>query len=212
VKKICKSVKIWQNYGHESAAPFFGPPCICNSPRVLGVLWSVLSFLGDLAESCLVLSGRKSVVPKRARVPPICGDDKSRADRFSDRAKTFARTGNDLHRLALHRRTPVASPRPLAGARPINAHDTPRHINQVAGRSQYCRYRHLPKGWDIIIIVILYWNHRTCMKKTHTIFGACFLWPWLGYFCASTQYAMFFRFCGWRSRHIFNKRWRKKCL
>ena len=113
MKKFCKSVKIWQNYGHESAAPFFGPPCICNSPRVLGVLWSVLSFLGDLAESCLVLSGRKSVVPKRARVPPICGDDKSRADRFSDRAKTFARTGNDLHRLALHRRTPVASHAPL---------------------------------------------------------------------------------------------------
>jgi len=22
-----KSVKIWQNYGHESVAPFFGPPC-----------------------------------------------------------------------------------------------------------------------------------------------------------------------------------------
>jgi len=27
-KKICKSVKIRQNYGHESVAPFFGPPCI----------------------------------------------------------------------------------------------------------------------------------------------------------------------------------------
>ena len=28
VKKFCKSVKIWQNYGHESVAPFFGPPCM----------------------------------------------------------------------------------------------------------------------------------------------------------------------------------------
>ena len=28
VIKICKSVKIWQNYGHESVAPLFGPPCI----------------------------------------------------------------------------------------------------------------------------------------------------------------------------------------
>jgi len=26
VKKFCKSVKIWQNYGRESVAPFFGPP------------------------------------------------------------------------------------------------------------------------------------------------------------------------------------------
>jgi len=25
---FCKSVKIWQNYVHESVAPFFGPPCI----------------------------------------------------------------------------------------------------------------------------------------------------------------------------------------
>ena len=35
VKKICKSVKIWQNYGHESVAPFFGPPCtVDNSTSV----------------------------------------------------------------------------------------------------------------------------------------------------------------------------------
>jgi len=27
VKKILKSVMIWQNYGHESVAQFFGPPC-----------------------------------------------------------------------------------------------------------------------------------------------------------------------------------------
>ena len=27
VKKNLKSVKNWQNYGHESVAPFFGPPC-----------------------------------------------------------------------------------------------------------------------------------------------------------------------------------------
>jgi len=27
VKKILKSVKNWHNYGHESVAPFFGPPC-----------------------------------------------------------------------------------------------------------------------------------------------------------------------------------------
>jgi len=26
-----KSVKIWQNYGHESVAPIFGPPCMSNS-------------------------------------------------------------------------------------------------------------------------------------------------------------------------------------
>ena len=28
VKFFFKSVKNWQNYGHESVAPFFGPPCI----------------------------------------------------------------------------------------------------------------------------------------------------------------------------------------
>ena len=28
VKKISKSIKIWQNYGHECVAPFFGPPWI----------------------------------------------------------------------------------------------------------------------------------------------------------------------------------------
>jgi len=27
VKKISKSVKVWQNYGYESVALFFGPPC-----------------------------------------------------------------------------------------------------------------------------------------------------------------------------------------
>ena len=27
MKKILKSVKIWQNYAHEPVAPFFGPPC-----------------------------------------------------------------------------------------------------------------------------------------------------------------------------------------
>ena len=28
--KICKPVKIWENYGHEIVAPFFGPPCRIN--------------------------------------------------------------------------------------------------------------------------------------------------------------------------------------
>ena len=28
VKTFCKLVKIRQNYGHESAAPFFGPSCV----------------------------------------------------------------------------------------------------------------------------------------------------------------------------------------
>jgi len=28
-KIFCKSVKIWQNYGHVSVVPFFGPPCTC---------------------------------------------------------------------------------------------------------------------------------------------------------------------------------------
>jgi len=30
VKKILKSVKNWQNYGHESVTPFFGPTCGFN--------------------------------------------------------------------------------------------------------------------------------------------------------------------------------------
>ena len=34
VKKNLKSVKTWQNCGHESVAPFFGPPC-----RLLRVDW-----------------------------------------------------------------------------------------------------------------------------------------------------------------------------
>ena len=28
VQKFLKPVKIWQNYGHESVAQFFGPPCM----------------------------------------------------------------------------------------------------------------------------------------------------------------------------------------
>jgi len=28
--KIFKAVKIWQNYGHESAAPLFGPTCMSS--------------------------------------------------------------------------------------------------------------------------------------------------------------------------------------
>jgi len=31
VKKICKSLKIRQNYGHEFVASLFGPPCHVNS-------------------------------------------------------------------------------------------------------------------------------------------------------------------------------------
>ena len=27
MKKFLKSIRIWQNYGHESVAPFFVPPC-----------------------------------------------------------------------------------------------------------------------------------------------------------------------------------------
>jgi len=30
VKKFLKLLKNWQNYGHESVAPFFGPPCTWN--------------------------------------------------------------------------------------------------------------------------------------------------------------------------------------
>jgi len=30
VKKVLKSVKNWQNYGHESVTPFFGPTCGFN--------------------------------------------------------------------------------------------------------------------------------------------------------------------------------------
>ena len=34
-KKFCKSVKIWQNYGHESVVPFFGPHCVvCTACRL----------------------------------------------------------------------------------------------------------------------------------------------------------------------------------
>ena len=47
VKKIHKSVKNLQNCGHESVAPFFGPPCICFQMLLLelwessdGSLWS----------------------------------------------------------------------------------------------------------------------------------------------------------------------------
>ena len=36
-KFCCKSVKIWQNYGHESMAPLFGSSCICGRGSVL--LW-----------------------------------------------------------------------------------------------------------------------------------------------------------------------------
>ena len=31
VRIFFKSVKIWQNYGHESVAALFGPPCICST-------------------------------------------------------------------------------------------------------------------------------------------------------------------------------------
>jgi len=34
VQKFCKSVKIWQNYGQESVAPFVGPPCRSTQPCI----------------------------------------------------------------------------------------------------------------------------------------------------------------------------------
>jgi len=37
-KKICKSVKIWHNYGHKFVVPFFAHPvCACDSAKVTQV-------------------------------------------------------------------------------------------------------------------------------------------------------------------------------
>jgi len=51
-KKNLKSVKNWQNYGHESGAPFFGAPCIPSdrsscSPILVSISVFLL-FLGFL--------------------------------------------------------------------------------------------------------------------------------------------------------------------
>jgi len=46
VKKFLKSVKIWLNYGHESVAPFFGPPCI----HVKAILFLYFSCLTNFIE------------------------------------------------------------------------------------------------------------------------------------------------------------------
>ena len=48
VKTIFKSVKIWQKYGHESVAPFFGPPC---SDKCAG-LWNCRASVRPSVPSC----------------------------------------------------------------------------------------------------------------------------------------------------------------
>jgi len=40
VKKFWKSVNIWQRYGQNFVAYFFGPPCSCNRNAVQGSLIS----------------------------------------------------------------------------------------------------------------------------------------------------------------------------
>ena len=40
------------------------------------------------------------------------------------------------------------------------------------------------------------------MSKFHEIFCTCYLWPWFGPHLSTTQYVMYFRFCGWRCFHI----------
>jgi len=43
VKKFLKSVKIWQNYGHESVAPFFGLPCLFTDRADAGTVSLVVN-------------------------------------------------------------------------------------------------------------------------------------------------------------------------
>ena len=42
-EKNCKSAKIWQNYGHELVAPFFGPPRMYKAPFVFSLDISTLA-------------------------------------------------------------------------------------------------------------------------------------------------------------------------
>jgi len=65
VKGFLKSVKNWQNYGHESVAPFFGPPCIVACACVL------LSMLFSAAwQAGSELKTGKEAVP--TSTSPVC--------------------------------------------------------------------------------------------------------------------------------------------
>jgi len=39
------------------------------------------------------------------------------------------------------------------------------------------------------------------IQKLREIFRTCYFWPWLDPPRTTTQYVMYFRFCGWR--HVF---------
>jgi len=56
MKKNLKSVKIWQNYGHESVALLFGPPCRHTRNHPMGPVGRVPSNSGDRGNQVYIWS------------------------------------------------------------------------------------------------------------------------------------------------------------
>jgi len=48
VKKISKPIRVWQNYGHESVDPLFGPPCIVHQNAIF--IQEIEKFSGEGAQ------------------------------------------------------------------------------------------------------------------------------------------------------------------
>ena len=67
-----KSVKIWQNYGDEALAPFFGPPCMKFSVHCY-YLHELLIYTGWLYKKLYIFKHTISLEPfKMKQISPKC--------------------------------------------------------------------------------------------------------------------------------------------
>jgi len=85
-EKIVISVKNWQNYGHESVTPFFGPPCtsdvdinvLSRASSLLSILVSVLlSFSLTLLLDDVHRNGTSFVLSRRIPQIPHHGNSRT---------------------------------------------------------------------------------------------------------------------------------------
>ena len=72
-KKFCKSVKIWQNYGYEFVASFFGPPCRYLSILCLWCIQLLLKSEHELIETVKSTNWPNALPMAMTSMTPIIG-------------------------------------------------------------------------------------------------------------------------------------------
>jgi len=72
-KKFCKSVKIWQNYGFEFVASFFGPPCRYLSILCLWCIQLLLKSEHELIETVKSTNWPNALPMAMTSMTPIIG-------------------------------------------------------------------------------------------------------------------------------------------